>query len=468
MTMRRPVLVNGLSIEPEETVVCQFRKRGTQVQVMQTLRLPIRAGTFKTDPARAGLELLAALKTARIRGKRWVISLPLAWVFTAPFELPELSEADAHNFAQMEAERRFPLSPDELALTMSQRRGGEGPQQAMLVGVPLELLAHVDTALKAARVRPSSITVGMSALTAAQGEDGFVMICAGQGFVDIAAGQGGTVYALRNLAWEEEQSEAEPHRMAREIARQVRITLAQTAGQDGDRVQRAVLYGVQNWPPDALDTLFDALGELGLSAVEGVVKGAPNPAEAPPALLARAVGDLAGEPPPVELVTKRKARLQSAAARLSKRNVRWMIAAVASAILLVAGAFGYQEHTLSQLQDQWDAMAGQVDEAKTLQERVRFYRPWYDETIPSLAIPKYLATAFPEAGSVSLKSLHVKDRTAATCSGSASNFADLMQVKQSLDKSGDLDDLKLFSARGGTPVAFTLTFSWKGRASSGQ
>lgn len=468
MILHRQASVLGLSLEPEEVVICHLRRRGSQVKANARLRLPIPASEFKTEPDRAGQALRAGLRAARIRPERCVVCLPLSWAFTSQLELPELTEQDTQNFVRLEAERRFPLPPEDLVLCVSHRQSFEGARRASLVGVPAEALLNVATALKEARLRPTSITLGAAVLGDEQRGACSALIYLGRGFVDLAVAGDGALLAMRNLLWQQDLAQADLRTTVREIGRQLRITLAQLPAELRTPVTSAVVYGLEDWPSESSGLLAEVLAELGMSLREGALDGAPKAEGISPALLARATRELLGTHAAIELFSKRKARLHSFTARLSERNVRWMVGGTASAIVLLAASFGYQDRELARLQSQWDAMAPLVEDAKALQDRVRTYRPWYDETIPSLAIPKDLAAAFPEAGSVSLKSLHVKDRTVATCSGSASNFADLMMVKEALGKTGHLDDLKLFSARGGTPVAFTLTFRWKGNQPSGQ
>ena len=463
MIFNRHASIIGISLEPGEVEICRLRREGKQVGLAAHVRGPVPAGVFKNDPVRAGQELRALLHESRIRPERCVVCLPLNWAFLSELDLPDLSEADLQGFIRLEAERRFPLSPDDLVLAVSYRGGTQEGRRALLAAVPAEYLANVGKALRAARLRPVSITFGMDALAAECAGTGLAVVSLGKGFVDLAVAGGGGFPLLKNLVWQEDPAQENLPPDVREMTRQLRIALAQLAPERRESVKSAAWFGCGEWPEESVASLTQSCSGLGIALERGTA-GALDGSGVSRALLAGATRVLSGPKAGIDFHTKQKAQLKSITARLSGRNIRSVIAAAGAVIFLVAAAFSMQGRELSQLEDQWAEISPQVKAAKGFQDQVRKYRPWFDNSVPSLSIPKSLAQAFPEGGTVWLKSLRIKDRTFATCTGSASNRSDWMSLLEKLGKDPGLDNLQVVQARGDAPISFTFTFRRKGAA----
>ena len=67
-----------------------------------------------------------------------------------------------------------------------------------------------------------------------------------------------------------------------------------------------------------------------------------------------------------------------------------------------------------------------------LQEQIRQYRPWYDESVRGLTILKRLTENFPEDGSVTAKTVEIRDLNAVTCTGIARNYQALLKTVERL------------------------------------
>ena len=92
------------------------------------------------------------------------------------------------------------------------------------------------------------------------------------------------------------------------------------------------------------------------------------------------------------------------------RKAVWLAIAVAVVLLGVGGMFGWQQWRLNKLEAQWQGMAPGVTIVEQLNTKIRKYRPWYDESFRAMTILKTLTEAFPEDGSVSAKSIEIRDR----------------------------------------------------------
>jgi Tfp pilus assembly protein PilN len=75
-----------------------------------------------------------------------------------------------------------------------------------------------------------------------------------------------------------------------------------------------------------------------------------------------------------------------------------------------------------------------VDKAEALQRKVRNFSPWFQATPECLAIAVTIARAFPEEGSVWVKSVEIKDLSKITCSGSARSNQDVLTLVAALQR----------------------------------
>ena len=464
---RRSALL-AVSLDPHEICVCRLRRQGKQSEVSVQLRAPIPANVFRTAPTRAGQELRTALQNVHIRPEHCVVCLPLSWAFTAEIDLPELSEADLQGFIQLEAERRFPLSSDDLMLSLTHRQTTPTGLRALLIGVSREYLSNIGKALQIAKLTPTHITFGISMLQEACAEKHALLLQLGKGFADLAILNEGAIPRYKNLVWQEGATPSDLPSDIREMSRQLRIVLAQLPAEQRAAIASATVYGDGEWSAEALPLLTEAFAGLNLTLEPGESPVHSDVPEVPVGLLACATHILSGKSPVIELVSKQHNRLRSMLGRFSARRTRSIFAAIGMVIFLLGATFGLQAQKLASLEQQWAMVAPQIKEARDLQERIKKYRSWYDENIPSLAIATSLFTAFPEDGTVWIKSLVIKDQTKVTCSGSASDRKDWMDVLAKLGMNRDLENLKVNNTRGVTPFSFTLEFQWKGTEAHGR
>ena len=106
-------------------------------------------------------------------------------------------------------------------------------------------------------------------------------------------------------------------------------------------------------------------------------------------------------------------------------------------------------------------MARKVTELKNLQDQIRQFRPWYDDSIRGLTILRQLASAFPEDGVVSAKTVEIRDLNTVTCTGVARDYPSLRKTEEKLSTAPGVADFHEGPTRGNAPIQFTFTFSWK-------
>src|SRR5205823_14102188 len=116
-----------------------------------------------------------------------------------------------------------------LRICKSVCRSVSGKRHALMVGIPNNHLTLLDDALRAAKLKPISFSLGISALQPADTDhsDGVLALAIGETHVALQVTSGGGVAALRALegALETEGGRRVLH--AELVAREARITLGQ-------------------------------------------------------------------------------------------------------------------------------------------------------------------------------------------------------------------------------------------------
>ncbi len=94
----------------------------------------------------------------------------------------------------------------------------------------------------------------------------------------------------------------------------------------------------------------------------------------------------------------------------------------------------------------------------SLQEQIRQYRPWFDESVRGLTILRCLTQAFPEDGSVTAKTVEIRDLSAVTCTGLARDRQVLLKTIENIRKVQQFREVALGPTRG-QPPAVQFTFN---------
>jgi len=434
--------------------------------------LPLSLESVTDDPAGAGREILKAVESAGIHERRCVVALPLKWVLTLSVTLPELAEADMASYLQIEAERGFPCDVSSLRLAVSYLKPPTGGRYALIVGVLSTQLQRLEEALHAARLKPVGFRIGISALQSAGSETdaGVLTLAVGLSGVGLQITCDGGVAALRSL---ENVTETDGRVSPDLVTREARITLGQLPSGMADRVKRIRIVGrlesVQQLAA-GMRSRFEPAG-LGVeiaSRYEAEEWGAvlPENTEITPGF-SLAAGHLMGQRLPFEFLPPAVSVWKRLVSRHLSGKVRTAVAAASVLIVLTAAAFGVQQWQLAWLETRWAGMAPTVHELETLQQQIRQYRSWYDDSCRSLMILRSLSLAFPEDGSVTAKTLEIRDINMVSCSGTARDNTALLRTLNQLRSADNVHDVRLAQIRGGSPMQFSFEFQY-GEGGSGE
>ena len=347
-------------------------------------------------------------------------------------------------------------------------RAASGKQFATQVAVPINHLEQLERALKAAQLRPTSITLGVTALQSPEKEssNGVLALVLGDGSVDLQITCAGGVAVLRSLDSVFE-SESVQNRLSTDLLlREIKITLGQLPGDFRDAVKRVRVFGRGEAARRFINEAAPRLELMGMKA-ELVEAYAANEfsKSLPPVVEVTAAFSVAarcvtGAPKAFEFLPPKVSAFQQLTQRFSSRKLGWISAAAAVLVLLVGGAFAVQQYKLSQLRSQWDGMSAKVRELDEMQTLIRRFRPWFDSSFRNLSMLRKVTEAFPEEGTVTAKSLEIRDVSAVSCSGVANDNQALLKMLEQLRASKDVRDLKVDNIRGKTPLQFTFNFHW--------
>jgi hypothetical protein len=464
---KKPSTVLGLALEKDRLEGVVLRRSNGSLNVLQSFAVPLALNPFTGDPELVGREIRNHLDQAGVRERRCAVCLPLSSAMFLLAEVPDIPEEDVASFLQIEAERGFPYGQD--ALYMSTLRFSSNEKQyAAMVAISRNHVSQIEAALKAAQLKPVSFSLGVSALQNPREEksNGVLALAVGPGNVDLQVTCDGGVIALRSLDEALESEGVQGQLSADFLIREIKITRGQLPPRFREIVRQVRVFGRGEMVRRFVSDIMPRLDSMGLqtSWVEGY---APDefPKRLPPEAvvstpLSLAAGYLTGAGAGLEFLPPKVRPWQRLTTRFSSRKLAWASSAAAGLLLLVGGAFGFQQWQLSRLEAQWTAMEPKVKDLEALQQKIKTFRPWFDDSFRSLTILRKLTEAFPEDGVVTAKTLEIRDLSSVTCSGVARDNQAFLKMLDRLRATKEISDLKVDQVRGKTPMQFTFNFHW--------
>jgi len=408
-----------------------------------------------------------------VRERNCVVCVPLKWALTAHTEIPELPEADVPGFLQIEAERGFHADASTMYFSTSQYTIGT-KQHAALVGVPRNHVEVLEKVLRAAKLKPLSFSIGMTVLQppAADRSNNVLALVVGESSVGLQITCGGGIAALRALEGTVEMEGGRRVLHADVVARETRITFGQLPPELRDKVRTVRIFGPRDFAQQLADELELKLEQMALKI--DVVKTYPPgefginiPADAAvSAAFSFGAEYLAGRHTFIEFLPPKVAAWKQYADKYGSGRARKAIALAAAVLVILLGLFLYQQIQLSHWLSQWKKISAETASLKVVKEKIDKYQPWADKNVTGLTILKQIATAFPQRGDVTLKTLEIRDSNTVVCSGVANSIASLTQTQGQLRRTPGIVGVNLVNSRGrGTSWQFTLNIQYNAGAS---
>jgi hypothetical protein len=465
---KRLTTLLGLALDGSRLEGAVLRRANGSLQLLQSF-----SATLTLDPLTAATDLVAReirnqLDAAGVRERNCIVGVPLKWALTAQTELPQLAEADATSLLQMEAEKNFHSDVTTLRLADSSCALGGGKQHVTLVAISSSQLGTLEQVFAAAKLKPISLSLGISALqpSGAENSNGVLALVLGESHVGLQVTAGGGIAALRALEGAVENEGARRSLNAALVAREARVTLGQLPAELRATVKRIRIFGPRELAQPLADEMETRFAPLGLhvdvvSAYAPGEFGAQLPVEASlSAAFSLAARRLMDQPEPFEFLLPKPTLLQQFSTKYASGKLKTVSAIAAGVLVIFLGLFLYQEIQLELLKSQWKKMETKVTELNGLQAQVRQFRPWFDDSFTSLSIIRQVTLAFPENGSVTAKTIEIHDDNTVTCSGTTSDYASVLAMQARLRGADGVTDVKLETIRGKTPMQFTFDFHY--------
>lgn len=465
---RRSASLLGLAFDGGRLEGVLLRRTNGAAQVQKSFSASLSLDPLKDDPELVGREIRNQLEQAGVRERRCAVCVPLDWTLTLQTKLPDLPETDVASFLEIEAERGFPYGPDALFISRSRFRVN-GEQYATQVAIPREHVLRLEKALRSARLVPVTFSLGLAALQRADAEssDGVIALVIGEKSIGLQVSRGGGVAALRTIEGGFETEGREKLLFAEVIAREIRVTLGQLPTGVRESVRRLRIFGQSDLARRLEEEIRPRVASMGL-AVEQVTRYASDEfdvtisadAGVSPAF-SLAARHLADRIERYEFLPPKVSAWQQITERYSSKKLVWSGAAAGAVALLIALAFLIQQWQLSRLQSKWTAMRPTVDELDHLQQQIKRFRPWFDDSFRSLSILRKLTEAFPEDGVVSARTLEIRGVSSVTCSGVARDQQAFLKMLDQLRATREIGNVNVDQVRGQQPMQFTFNFLWR-------
>ena len=472
--------VLGLVLDGGKLDGVVLRRTNGALQKLQSFSAPLTLDPLTAAPELVGREIRNQLDAAGVRERDCVVGVPLKWVLTAQTELPPLPEADAASLLQLEAEKGFHTDIATLQLAKARCTLAGGKQFVLLAGIPGTHIGALEQVLAAAKLKPASLALGISALQpagrqaatqragSADGAPGGVLALAiGGSSVGLQVTAGGGVTALRALEGAIESEGGRRTLQTEVIAREARVTLGQLPGELREQVKYIRVFGPRELAQELADEMELRFEPMGLQ-VDTVPAYAPDefgvtlpPETSLSPAFSLAANALTGQNPAFEFLPPKPTLVEQLVTKYSSGRLRTAGAVAAGVAALVLGLFLFQQIQLWRLRSQWSHMAAQVTELQKIQDQIQEFQPWYGGNYRSLAILRELSLAFPQDGVVTAKVITVRDDGTVNCSGNTQDSAALLTVEANLSKLPGVTGVHREQIRGSKPpLQFVFSFKF--------
>ncbi len=461
--------VLGLTLDGSRLDGVVLKRVNGALQSLQNFSVVLTLDPLTAAPELVGQEIRNHLDSAGVRERNCIVGVPLKWVLTAQTELPPLPEADAASLLQMEAEKNFHADITTLQIGESRAPLAADKQFVLLAGIPNSHLATLEKVLAAAKLKPVSFGLGISALQFCgdKKSDGVLALVIGESSLGLQITTGGGVAALRGLEGAVENEAGRRTLHTEVIARETRVTLGQLPAELRAKVKRIRIFGPRELAQQLADEMELKFEPMGLAVELATAYAAdefgatlPVGATISPAF-SLAANLLAERKPAFEFLPPKPSLLEQFTKKYSSGRLRTTGAIAAGVALIVIGFFLYQQVQLWRLRSQWAQIEKKVGQLENIQSNIRQYRPWYGGNYKHLAILRQLSLAFPEDGAVTAKNITIRDGNTVTCAGTARDNSSLLAVEANLSKIQGVSAVHREQSRGNKPpIQFVFSFKF--------
>jgi hypothetical protein len=460
----------GLTLDGRRLEGVVLRRVPGALRVERLFAASLSLDPLTNDPELVGREIRNHLDEAGVRESRCAVGLPLNWVLTLQTKLPDIAEADQASFLSIQTERGFPYGPEDLLMGASPFQLPNGDRFVTTVAIPRNHLTLLERVLIAARLKPVAFSLAIAALQppGRPTTKPVLALLVGETGVDLQVTGGGGVVVLRSLSGAIEMDGARRRIDTDLLIRDIRLTLGQLPGDLRESLTALRVFGRPEWQQPLAAELAPHAQRMGLQVetrpvqqadgLDPVVSAAPDQGSPALVLAARC---LARNTTGFEFLPPKVSAWQQVATRLSSRKILAVGATAGAVLVVAAGAFLIQAWRLSRLEARWRAIAPGVTQLQAIQDNIRQFRPWFDDSHRSLTILRSLTEVFPEEGVIWLRTLTIKNLSEIACTGTARDNQSWLRMLDRLHAANHIQDVKVEQVNGRAPLQFSFGFRWQ-------
>jgi len=453
----------GVAFEGGAMTAIELHRREERCETGVMLRQTLSQDILSGNPELLGAEIRKILEDAGVREKKCVVSLPLSWVYVIYQDIPEaLTESDVDNYIALQIEKKLPFSPEDVVVSSIHFEAAAAGRRAVIAAVPVQHVRSLEKIMRASRLHVAGMALGVAALSGGEEDVFSVSFFAHQDGMDMVIGRGGKVYFIRSFPGAVSLEKEEPFVDAEMIIREMRITLGRLPEDIRAGMKSYRILGEASLVEIFKKELVPLLSRMGLEFEDKklLACGIEVSQMASPQTCAAAMNTLFGRPNHFEFLPPAAGRLEKLMGRISSRRLFWQAAAGAALAALAIIIFGVQALILGRYERKWSAMEPDVRRVSALQEKIRKYRPWHDDVIRSLSVLREITKAFPEEGSIWVKSVEIRGMASLQMSGEAKSEKAWLAMLAKLRENKTIGDLKVSQVKKGDGVLqFTISFS---------
>ena len=439
-----------LYVDGDQALAYSYRKRGRGAKLRAEGHSRLGQQINQIEPARLVDDLGGVFRQLSSTTKECILVLPAHLAPSIILTVPDISPEDRKGFIQIQAEQQLPLPLSEIHLATHEFQIGN-QNHALVMGLRRDTVSKLREAVIANGFQVASITVDIAGVVdhAVDGNDSLADSCQliqGQSSLTMVIHAEGGPTGLRHFHLTNGGMDAAT------LERELRITLGQfpqSLQRQLTTLRTAKLPGVSS---ERHIPISEHRSIAGLNVVNGT--------ETSDLFVPIASSFFLKGASPLEFLPSRTSRFGKMYGQFNSRRNLWV--GSMSIVALTAIAFLDQVFRLDSLQKDWDGIKNRVVAVKTVQGKIREFRPWFDPSVPvpSLTTARAITRAFPEKGEIWLKQLNIRDDSKITATGSSMDQNSLLATLDNLRSTSGISNLELKSQQGSDPISFSFEFDW--------
>ncbi|MDE2641419.1 MAG: hypothetical protein OSB55_01530 [Verrucomicrobiota bacterium] len=439
-----------LYVDGDQALAYSYRKRGRGAKLRAEGHSRLGQQINQIEPARLVDDLGGVFRQLSSTTKECILVLPAHLAPSIILTVPDISPEDRKGFIQIQAEQQLPLPLSEIHLATHEFQIGD-QDHALVVGLRRDTVSKLKEAVIANGFQVASITVDIAGVVdhAVDGNDSLADSCQliqGQSSLTMVIHAEGGPTGLRHFHLTNGGMDAAT------LERELRITLGQfpqSLQRQLTTLRTAKLPGVSS---ERHIPISEHRSIAGLNVVNGT--------ETSDLFVPIASSFFLKGASPLEFLPSRTSRFGKMYGQFNSRRNLWV--GSMSIVALTAIAFLDQVFRLDSLQKDWDGIKNRVVAVKTVQGKIREFRPWFDPSVPvpSLTTARAITRAFPPTGEIWLKQLNIRDDSKITATGSSKDQKSLLATLVKLRSTSGISNVELKSQQGSEPISFSFELDW--------